>query len=156
MPMSKTWSPFAVVTLGVVVWIAGSAIIDWLVLQVYPLPPGLWGNVSMRGIIATRPNAAVALNLAGELVLLSIIAFAAPRLAGAATPRAGVWVTGIVVVLAVTNSLLTANLRWVNAIGFLLFLFCGVSAARRSAVTLQRAATLAPDAHLSVGPQDAS
>ena len=131
--MSKQWPPVAAVTAGVFVWLSSWGIIDLLVLQVYPLPSGLWGSASIRDIVATRPNAAVALNLAGELLVLSVVAFMASRWAKGRTARAGVWVTGLVVLLAVGNALATANFRWVHVVGLPLFLLCGVVAANRGA-----------------------
>ena len=131
--MLKARSIVVTVTVGVFAWLVGSVAIDWLVLQLYPLPPGLWGTASMREIIATRPNSAVALNLGGELLVLTAVAFMASRWAKDRTARAGVWVTSIILILSVVNSLTTANFRWVHGIGFPLFFLCGIVAANRGA-----------------------
>ena len=77
--MFRQWSTVATVTAGVFAWLVSWAAIDWLVLQLYPLPTGLWGTASRRDIIATRPNSAVALNLGGELLVLTLVAFMASR-----------------------------------------------------------------------------
>lgn len=121
------------VAAGVAAWLVGWFAIDWLVLQLYPLPPGLWGSASMREIIASRPNAAVALNLFGESLVLVGMAFMGSRWARPRTPRAGRWITGIVLLLAVANSLSTANFRWVHGMFFPLFLVAGLVAAERGA-----------------------
>lgn len=133
--MFTSRSTIVAVTTGVCAWLISWAAIDWLVLQLYPLPPGLWETASMRDIIASRPNSAVALNLGGELVVLTAAAFTASRWAKARTARAGVWITGIVLLLAVANSLATANFRWVHGIGFPLFLVSGLVAANWGAKT---------------------
>ena len=124
-----------VVSAAVVVWIACYFIIDWLVLQLYPLPQGLWGHASMREIIATRPDAAVALNVGGELLVLAAVAFVASRRLRARAPHTGALVTGVVVILSIANALATANLRWVTVVGFVLFAIVGVAAARRGAAS---------------------
>jgi hypothetical protein len=134
--MSKGWSPVAAVVSGVLIWLVGWATIDWLVLQLYPLPPGMWGKASMRDIIASRPDTAVALNLGGDLLVLTLVAFMASRQARGRTAQAGVMVTVVVLLLAIANSLATANFRWLHAVGFSLYLLLGFVAAKRGAETI--------------------
>lgn len=128
-------STIVTVATGVCAWLLAWAAIDWLVLLLYPIPPGLWETASMRDIIASRPNAAVALNLGGETVVLTATAFMASRWTTPRSARAGVWITTIVLILAVVNSLATANFRWIHGIGFALFLVCGLAAANRGATS---------------------
>jgi hypothetical protein len=137
MSKSEGWSPIGAVVLGVLIFVAGAVIVDLLVLQVYPLPPGLWGNVPMREIIATRPAAAVALNVAGQLVVLAAAAFLASRLARGRTIRAGALVTGVVLLLGIGNAVASQNFRWPHAVAVLLLLSVGLVAAKRGSEARQ-------------------
>ena len=138
--MSKAWSPFAAVAVAVVIWVAGAAIVDWLVLQLYPLPPGLWETASMREIIASRPDAAVALNIAGDTLILAAVAFLASRVTTwrpasirRVSPRAGIWVTAVIGVLVVVNAVAMSHFRWIHAVGLPLFQLAGIVGAKRGA-----------------------
>src|SRR5262252_3478434 len=119
----------AVIVIGVVAWIVCSVVVDWLVLQIYPLPPGLWGHASMREILATRPDTAVALNIGGQLLALGAIAFMASRKSKAGAVS-GVLISGVIVALIILNALTTANLRWVHALGLALALLIGLGGAK--------------------------
>src|SRR5262249_20820116 len=78
--MAKRFSSLFTVPLGVVICIASAVVVDLLVLQIYPLPQDLLRNTGMREIIASRPDAAVALNILGGSLALTFVAFAAARL----------------------------------------------------------------------------
>ena len=79
--MSKRWSTFAAVAVGVIAWGIGWIAIDLTVLQIYPLPP-LPEDVTTSALLATRPDAAVALNVFGDLIVLAAVAYWAASKAG--------------------------------------------------------------------------
>ena len=132
--MTHRWSPIVTVILGVVLWIVATGIVDAIVLRIYPLPPGLiMGETSIREIIASRPDAAIALNLICGIILLGLAAFAATRLARGQSRLPGLIVTGLIVTLALVNSVITANFRWLVAVAFPLLLLFGYLGARTGA-----------------------
>jgi hypothetical protein len=77
--MRKIWKPIVAVLMGLVFSNMVFFVVDVLVLQIYPLPPGLWGRGTLVEIIATRPDAAVALNLAGGMIATAAAAYLAFR-----------------------------------------------------------------------------
>lgn len=111
--------------------LAGGVIVDLLVQQIYPVPPELWGKAPMREILATRPDAAVALNIGGQLLVLAPVAFMTSRYARSGTMRPGALVTGVILVFGVLNALLTDNFRWLTAAAIPLVLCVGLGAAKR-------------------------
>jgi hypothetical protein len=119
----------AAVVFGVVAFFVLSFAIDWLVLRLYPLPPGLWERASMPEIIASRPDAAVLLNVCGQLLVLAFVASMTAR-TSMGRINAGVVVSVIVIGLGVLNTLLTRNFRWVTAIALPLFVVVGWVAVR--------------------------
>ena len=127
--MTRSLNLAAVIIIGVVTWIVCSVVIDWLVLQIYPLPPGLWGHASMREILATRPDAAMALNIGGQLLALGAIAFGASRKSKSGAVS-GVLITGVIVALSILNAVTTATLRWVHALALPVALLIGLGAAK--------------------------
>jgi hypothetical protein len=119
----------AVVMLSVVAFFVLAFAIDWLVMQIYPLPPGLWERASMPEIIASRPDGAVLANVCGQLLALALVTSMAARTSMGRT-NAGVVVSVIVVGLGLVNTLLTRNFRWVTALALPLFVVVGWLAAR--------------------------
>jgi len=95
-----------------------------------PVPEDLRRHGSLNEIIASRPTAAVALNLFGQLIGLVVIACIATRLTRRRPRRAGLIITSIVMILAVVNTLLTQNFRWPVAVGVALVPLVGYCGTR--------------------------
>ena len=107
-------------------WGIGWVAIDLTVLQIYPLPP-LPEDVTTSALLATRPDAAVALNVFGDLLVLAAVSFWAARKAGV---QAGVLVTIIVFLLGIASSIALSNFRWIHGVGYAGSLVAGLVAAR--------------------------
>ena len=118
------------VPIGFVIWLAISFLVDLLVQQIFPVPEDLRRHGSLNEIIASRPTAAVALNLFGQLIGLVVIACIATRLTRRRPRRAGLIITSIVMILAVVNTLLTQNFRWPVAVGVALVPLVGYCGTR--------------------------
>jgi len=125
--MTKRWSTSTAVVVGVLLWGVCWMAIDLLVLQIYPLPADLPSTASTSELLATRPNAAVAMNVFGDLLALAAIAY---WVSGKATAQAGIIVTVVVFVLGIASSLALSNFRWIHGVGFVASLAAGILAAR--------------------------
>jgi hypothetical protein len=132
--MRKIWMSVVAMLVGFVFSNLVFFGVDVLVLQIYPLPPGLWGRATLVEIVATRPEAAVALNLAGGMIATGAGAYLASRLAGGRTAGAGIVLTCLILLMAIANSILTHNFRWLHVIGFAFTPVVGYWGAKRGAV----------------------
>jgi hypothetical protein len=127
--MPKRWSTFAAVAVAVIAWGIGWIAIDLTVLQIYPLPP-LPPDVTTSALLATRPDAAVALNVFGDMLVLAAVSYWAARKAGV---QAGVIVTLIVFLLGIASSIALSNFRWIHGVGYAASLVAGLVTARLGA-----------------------
>lgn len=132
--MRKTWMPITAVLLGFAVWNLFVFVVDVSVQQIYPVPAELWRHATLVEIIATRPDAAVALNLAGGVIATAAAAYFASRFAGERTARAGIVATCLILLMALTNSIVTHNFRWLHAIALTVAPILGYWGAKRGAV----------------------
>ncbi len=129
--MNHRWSPIITVILAFVFWIVATGIVDAIVLRIYPLPLGLiMGETGIREILASRPDAAIGINLGCGIILLGVAAFAASRLARGHTRLPGLILTALIATLALISTAATANFRWLHAIAFPLLLLFGYLGAR--------------------------
>jgi hypothetical protein len=124
--MSKRWSTLTAVIVGVLAWGAAWVAIDLTVLQIYPLPP-LPPDVTTSALLATRPDAAVALNVFGDALALAAIVFFVSRKSSA---QAGVIVTLVVFLLGIASSIALSNFRWIHGVGYAVSLAAGLFAAK--------------------------
>src|SRR5262245_50471010 len=113
--MEKRWSTFTAVITGVVLWAIGWLVIDITVLQIYPLPADLPETATTAELLATRPNAAVALNVFFDMLVLAVVAY---WVAGKASAQAGIFVTVVVFLLGIVQSVALSNFRWIHGVGY--------------------------------------
>ena len=125
--MSQRWSTLKAVVVGVVIWAVGWIVIDLTVLQIYPLPPDLPETASTSELLATRPDAAVALNVFGDLLVLAAVSFWVAR---KASFQAGAIVTVVIFLLGIASSMALSNFRWIHGVGYVASLVAGLAAAR--------------------------
>jgi len=123
--------PAVAVVFCVLAWIAAYFTIDVLVQQSYPVPSDVAASANMVAIIASRPEAAVALNVFPILIVLALLAFIAARRTAGRSARHGMVVTGIVLVLWFTSACLTHNAHWTAVLAIALAAPVGVAAALR-------------------------
>ena len=125
--MSRPWSTLKAVVAGVVLWAVGWIVIDLTVLQIYPLPADLPETASTSELLATRPDAAVALNVVGDMLVLAAVSFWAAR---KASFQAGAIVTMVVFLLGIASSIGLSNFRWIHGVGYVASLVAGLVAAK--------------------------
>jgi len=128
--MAKRFSVLLTVPLGVVIWIASAVLVDLLVLQIYPVPPELLRHAGLLEIIASRPDAAVALNMLGGILALAFVTYTTTRFTRTHGFWAGLIVVAAVLILCCTNALMTHNFRWLHAIAFATAPVVGFASAR--------------------------
>ncbi|HEX8031392.1 MAG TPA: hypothetical protein VF491_23140 [Vicinamibacterales bacterium] len=128
--MDKRWSTLTAVITGVVLWGIGWMVIDLTVLQIYPLPADLPKTATTAELLATRPDAAVALNVFGDLLVLAAVAY---WVAGKANAQAGIIVTIVVFLLGIAQSVALSNFRWMHGVGYVASLVAGWFAAKAGA-----------------------
>ena len=138
--MAKRFSKKVTIPVGLLIWLAASFLVDLSVLQIFPVPDDLWRQGNMNDIIASRPTAALALIICGQLIMLGLIVWAMTRLTKHGPTRAALILTGLVMTFTVVNTLLTKNFRWPIAVGIVLVPLVGYVGTRLGQANLSDSA----------------
>jgi hypothetical protein len=126
---------------GLLVWLLGQFLADFVGLWVYPLPPGFKiGVTPMPEILASRPLAAMVLYNVLRLPILAVGGAVIARLAPAHPERDVLIATVPYVALSLVATVTAGAPVWIHLWVIVLFPICAVAGARRMATLRRRAA----------------